>query len=679
MKGKIFGYLEGGGSGGLKLSGDLARHEEWTEAILPADAERLGVETETNHRPLIMFAAIILGAISLLSVRLFSLQIIGGGDNLALADGNRTRQQVTRAPRGDIRDRYGVALASNQASFDVTVIPQQLPRDVSVRSALYGRVAATLGMTSADVQAKAEVTCKGLSISSGCLTIPIPQLIAANVERNRALMIDQDSAALPGFSLDTNPIRKYKDDGLLSVSLGYTGRVNVDEAVVDRSYGPTDLIGKLGLEKQYESILRGKNGYKQTEVDAMGRPVRVLASQNPSPGSNLILTIDMGLQRTLAESIAKQMTASGAKRASGIAINPKTGEVLAAVSLPSYDNNLFGGGISNDDYQRLVKDPGQPLFNKVTSGTYPSGSIIKPIGAAAALEAGIVTVATSVLDAGQITVPNKFDPSKPSIYKGWETGHGGLGIMNVLTALSRSSDIFFYKVMGGLTGTNEDFARPLGVTKLIDYYKLFGLGARTGIDLPNEAVGRVPTPAWKKSFSGEGWYTGDTYNISVGQGDILVSPLQMVTSLAAIANGGILYKPHFLSSVTDSLGQVTQTFLPEIIRQNFIGKSNIDIVRRGMLMAVNDPNGTACCRIKQDVPVVVAGKTGTAETVVHDDGSGALLQSRPHAWFEAFAPFNDPKIAIVVLVENSGEGAQYSAPAVREALAWYFTQGAGSR
>lgn len=679
MKGKIFGYLEGNESSGLKLSGDLARHEEWTEAILPADAERLGAETEINRRPLIAYGAIILIAISLLGARLFGLQIIGGDHNLALADGNRTRQQVSRAPRGDIRDRNGVVLASNQASFDVTVIPQQLPKDESARAALYGRVAATLGMSASDVQAKAEVTCKGLKLSSGCLTMPIPQLIAANVERNRALMIDQDSVTLPGFSLDTNPIRQYKDDGVLSVFLGYTGRVNPDEAAGDRSYGPTDLIGKLGLEKQYEPVLRGKNGYKQTEVDAMGRPVRVLASQDPSPGSNLILTVDMELQRKLAEAIAKQMVVSGAKRASGVALNPKTGEVLAAVSLPSYDNNLFSGGISNDDYQRLVKDPGQPLFNKVTSGTYPSGSIIKPIGAAAALEAGIVTAATSVLDAGLITVPNKYDPSKPSIYKGWETGHGGLGMMTVLTALSRSSDIFFYKVMGGLTGTKEDFTHPLGVTKLTDYYKLFGLGSRTGIDLPNEAVGRVPTPAWKKAFSGDGWYSGDTYNISVGQGDLLVSPLQMATSLAAVANGGTLYKPHFLNSVTDSLGKVTQTFIPEIIRQNFVSKGNIDIVRRGMWMAVNDPTGTACCRIKQEVPVEVGGKTGTAETVVHDDGSGAMLQSRPHAWFEAFAPFNNPTIAIVVLVEHSGEGAEYSAPAVRETLSWYFTQGAGSK
>lgn len=679
MKDKIFGYLEGGAPSDMKLSGKLARHEEWTEAILPADAERLGAESETNRRPLIVFAVIIFGAIGLLGVRLFGLQIIGGDHNLALADGNRTRQQVTRAPRGDISDRNGVVLASNQASFDVTVIPQQLPSDVAARGALYSRVATTLGMSAADVQAKAEVTCKGLKLSSGCLTSPVPQLIAANVERNRALMIDQDSESLPGFSLDTNPIRQYTDEGLLSVSLGYTGRVNAAEAASDPSYGPTDLIGKLGLEKQYESVLRGKNGYKQTEVDATGKPVRVLASQDPSPGSNLVLAIDMGLQRQLAQAITKQMVASGAKRASGVAINPKTGEVLAAVSLPSYDNNLFGGGISTADYQRLVNDPGQPLFNKFASGTYPSGSIIKPIGAAGALEAGIVTIATTVLDAGQITIPNKYDPTKPSIYKGWETDHGGLGVMTVLTALARSSDIFFYKVMGGLTGTNEDFTRPLGVTKLTDYYKLFGLGARTGIDLPNEAVGRVPTPAWKKALTGEGWFSGDTYNISVGQGDLLVSPLQMAASLAAIANGGTLYQPHLLNAITDSSGNVTQTIAPTIIRQNFISKGNMDIVRQGMWMAVNDPNGTACCRIKQEVPVEVAGKTGTAETVVHDDGSGALLQSRPHAWFEAFAPFNDPKIAIVVLVEHAGEGAEYAAPAVRETLSWYFTQGAGSK
>lgn len=675
MKGKIFGYLEGStGSDGLRLNRDIGRHEEWTNAIMPADAEVSEPQSETNRRPLVFFSIVVIGVMALLGLRLFGLQVVGGERNLALADGNRTRQLVTRAPRGDIRDHNGVVLASNQASFDVTVVPQQLPRTPQGRTAVYARLGSLIGLTADEVRAKAEVTCKGQNPAGGCLLSPVPQLVAANVDRNRALMIDQASATLPGFSLDTNPIRKYQDDGLLSVFLGYTSRVNADEAASDRTYGPTDLIGKLGLEKQYESVLRGVNGSRQTEVDATGKPVRVLASRDPTPGSNLVLSLDMALQRKLAEAVQKQLIASGAKRASGVAVNPSTGAVLAAVSLPSYDNNLFGSGITSGNYKSLVSDPGQPLFNKVTSGAYPSGSVIKPLGAAAALQENIINLATTVNDTGQIIIPNKYNPDKPSIYRGWERTTG-LGSVGVLSALARSSDIFFYEVMGGFV----DFPRYLGVDKLTEYYSLFGFGKRTGIDLPSEAAGRVPTPDWKKAYSGEGWFTGDTYNISVGQGDILVSPLQMVMAIASIANGGTLYQPRFVDAVTDPAGKVVKTIAPQVTRQGFVSPANLATVRKGMWMAVNDPLGTACCRIKEEVPVEVAGKTGTAETVVHDTGTDAALQSRPHSWFEAFAPYQNPRIAVVVLVEHSGEGAQFAAPAVRETLSWYFTSGAGAQ
>ena len=532
-------------------------------------------------------------------------------------------------------------------------------------------------MAPVDVAAKTETGCLSHQ-KADCLVSPIPQLVAAGVSREQALVIDQSSATMPGFALDVNPIRQYSDDNLLSVFLGYTGRVSAEEAKDNPDYGPTDLIGKLGLEKQYESQLRGTNGGEQSEVDATGKPIRVLASRDPVPGNSLVLSIDNALQHQLAGAIQRQMAASGAKRAAGVALSPKTGEVLAAVSLPSYDNNAFSRGISQSDYQKLVKDPGQPLFNKVASGGYPSGSIIKPLGAAAALQEGIISLGTSVLDAGKIVVPNKYDPSKSSTFHGWERTNG-LGVVTVLTAIARSSDIFFYKVMGGLVGTNEDFIHPLGVTKLTDYYKRFGLGARTGIDLPSESAGRVPTPDWKKAFSGEGWFTGDTYNISVGQGDLLVSPLQMATALSAVANGGTVYRPHLVSQIVDTAGKVIQQIAPQVIRQGFISPANLATVRRGMWMTVNDPVGTACCKLRDQVPVQVAAKTGTAETVVHDEGVDAAHQSRPHSWFEAFAPYDNPQIVIVVLVEHSGEGAEYAAPAVRETLVWYFTQGAGAR
>ncbi len=682
MPRSIFGYLEGdAGRRSRRLSRGVAKHEDWTEAILPADAEAPSPEGETDRRPLAVFAAVICVALMALTVRLFVLQIVDGGHNLLLAEGNRIHTRVARAPRGLIYDRTGQLLAQNKASYDVTVVPQLLPRDAAERQVVYARLSSLTGMPAAEIAAKAESVCRGQDpVKTGCLASPIPQLVQPGLPRETALLVEQTSAVLRGFALDVNPIREYPDASLFSLFLGYTGRVSAEDVTANagKGYGPTDLIGKLGLEKQYEEVLRGRNGGERIEVDATSKPLRVLENVEPVPGSNLVLALDQRLQRKLTEAIARQMTASGAKRASGVAMDPRTGEVLAAVSLPSYDNNLFSRGISQRDYQALVNDAGQPLFNKVANGAYPSGSIIKPFGAAAALQEGIINTTTTVNDTGRMVVPNPYDPSKPSIYLGWERTTG-LGIVNVFTAIARSSDIFFYKVMGGLKGAGaEDFLRPLGVNKLTDYYKKFGLGSKTGIDLPAEAAGRVPTPDWKKKFSGEIWYTGDTYNISVGQGDMLVSPLQMVSALSVLANGGTLYKPHLLTQITDIAGKVVQKIKPEVIRKNFISAANIQIVRQGMWQAVNASLGTACCRIREEVPVVVAAKTGTAETVAHDTGVDARLQSRPHAWFEAFAPFDDPRIAIVVLIEHSGEGSQFAAPAVRETLAWYFTQGAGA-
>jgi penicillin-binding protein 2 len=451
---------------------------------------------------------------------------------------------------------------------------------------------------------------------------------------------------------------------LLSAFLGYTGRVSPDDVKPGSDYGPTDLIGKLGLEKQYENQLKGINGGERTEVDAMGRPIRVLASRDPTPGNNLVLAIDQGLEQHMADAITKQMAASHAQRAAGVAVNPKTGEVLAAVSLPSYDNNAFSKGISSDAYKQLTSDPGQPLFNKVVSGAYPSGSIIKPLVASGALQEGIITPQTTVNDTGQLDVVNPYDNSIHYIYKGWE--HTGLGIMNLFSAIAMSSDIYFYTIAGGFT----NFTHYLGVEKLTQYYQLFGLGSKTGVDIPGETKGRVPTPEWKKSFSGLPWYTGDTYNISVGQGDLLVSPLQMAMATSAIANGGTLFKPHLVDQVTDGSGKVVEEIKPEVDRQGFISPGNLALVRQGMRQTVS--SGTACCFMDRDVPVQVAGKTGSAET---DPANNVP----PDSWFTSFAPYDDPQIVMVVMLEKAGEGAEYAVPATRETLQWYFTQGAGAK
>jgi penicillin-binding protein 2 len=376
-------------------------------------------------------------------------------------------------------------------------------------------------------------------------------------------------------------------------------------------------------------------------------------------GANIVLGIDRGLQQKLHDSLQSQLTKSGSPKGSAVALDPRTGEILAAVSLPSYDNNLFSRGISSNDYTKLINDSAQPLFNKVAGGAYPSGSIIKPLVASAALEEHVVNPGTTIEDKGSIEVVNKYNKDVKYTFFGWE--HTGLGQMNVYRAIAMSSDIYFYTVAGGF----GNFV-GLGIDKLASYYQKFGLGAKTGVDLPDESSGRVPTPEWKQRVIKEQWYTGDTYNVSVGQGDILVSPLQMATAIGAIANGGTLYQPHFLKSVTDDQGNILRNVAPVATRKNVISPANLAVVRDAMRQTVT--SGTACCLIEQQVPVHVAGKTGTAET---DPGGNR----KPMAWFEAFAPYENPQIVVVALVENSGEGAEYAAPAVRETLQYYFTRG----
>lgn len=626
-----------------------SRHgERWSEIALPADAEAGVLEEPAQKTALLFLAGMVLVAILVLGLRLVQLQIIQGQRNFGLAEGNRIRQKLTRAPRGVIYDRNGKVLVRNVANFDLTVIPSQLPRTLSDRQDTYRRLSEVVGLQASEIGEKAEA--QGLRY-------PLSLPVAVNLDRDKALLLDQSAAKFPGFSLDVNPVREYLDGGLLSHILGYTGRASSEDLKTDPAYSLTDYIGKLGIEKQYESTLKGQNGSQQTEVDASGNPIRVLASKPSKPGSDLVLSIDFDLQTKLAEALQKHMGLAQAKKASAVALNPKTGEVLASVSLPTYDNNLFSRGISQQNYNKLLNDPGQPLFNKVVSGIYKTGSVIKPLVAAAALEEKVVSPSTVIVDEGKLEVQNQYNPGVTYTFRGWE--QSGLGAMTVRRAIAMSSNIYFYTVGGGYGPIGG-----LGIDRLAAYYQKFGLGSKTGIDLPSEAIGRVPTPEWKLKATQEPWYTGDTYNLSVGQGDIAVSPLQIANATAAIANGGNLMKPRLVQAVRDETGQARQTE-PSVIRKLSITPGNLQIVREGMRQTVE--SGTACCFIDKQVAVKVAGKTGTAET---NPG-----KENPHAWFTSFAPYEDPKIVMAVLVENAaGEGSEYAAPVAREVLAWYFSQ-----
>jgi penicillin-binding protein 2 len=676
----LFGYggEEQPQKGRATIKRDSGGHERWADAILPADAAAGTLETPTSRRPLLFLAALVLIAGGLLGVQLFRLQLVDGQRNLGLANGNRLRQTLTHGLRGVIYDRDHNVLAQNLASFDITVTPSLLPANATQRQQLYASVASLLNVSTATIADASENSCVSgeqaghashAKAEFDCLSSTQPKVVVSNVDRDTALNFDQSSVNVPGFSLDVNPIRQYNDGGSLAAIIGYTGRVDQQDLEANPTYDPTDFIGKLGIEKQYESLLRGQDGSTQTEVDATGRPIKLLASKPAEAGDNLVLTIDSGLQNYLSGAIQQQMQASGATEAAGIALNPSNGEILAAVNLPTYDNNLFAKGISQSDYSKLLNDKAQPLFNKAIAGAFPTGSIIKPLVAAAGLQTGTITPDTTVDDTGSIVIHNQYNPAITYTYRSYtdyESGYSGnLGVVNVVKALAVSSDVFFYTVGGGFGNI-----AGVGIDRLASYFNKFGLGELPHVDIPEQTAGRVPTPSWYQKATGQPWTVGNTYNTSIGQGDLLASPLQMAVAEAAIANGGKVIQPHFLKSVEGAGGQTISTVQPKVEAQNFISPQNLATIKQGMHDAVYASYGTACCKIAAQVPVQVGAKTGTAQT-------GTSATDKPDAWFTAFAPFDNPQIEIVVLIENSGEGATYAAPAVRETLAYCFTRPGG--
>lgn len=626
-----------------KTSRKYRTAEGWNDSLVFGKRPLTRPAEPTKNQSLWPMLALVVLFPLVMMAQLFNLQIVNGERMVGLADGNRLRQKVTYAPRGRILDRYGTELAVNTASFQVVSYPYLLPQDDAARAGVYRVLAETLDSTPDKIKRSAEA--KGLDYTQ-------PLLIKDRVAYQEALVIEQKLPKLPGVSLDGVPIREYLAETSLAHVLGYAGRASEADLKAYNYLLPVDFVGKDGVEAQYDRLLRGQNGVVETEVDAAGRPLRTLREEPTRHGQDVVLTIDYGLQKALAAAIAEQMPKAGVNRAAGVAIDPNTGEVLAMVSLPTYNNNLFSKGISLDQYDGLLSNPLQPLHNKAIAGGYPSGSIIKPMHLVGALQEGVVNENTVIVDRGKITIPNIYDPSIVYTFNGWNPA--GLGPMNARRAIAMSSDIYFYTVGGGYEGF-----QGLGVERLTSYYRKFGLGEATGIDLPGEASGRVPTPEWMKATHNRDWVLGDTYNISIGQGDISTSPLQMAVATAAVINGGKVLEPHVFKATAD--GSVSQK--AEIKRSGFIKPEYLQVAKEGMLQVIGGTTSTATFA---RVPVKVAGKSGTAET-------DPTTQRRSHAWYTAFAPYDKPEILFAVILEEGEGGSQFAAPAIAKAMEWYFT------
>jgi penicillin-binding protein 2 len=632
-------YLEGGSKKWQIASAKSVDSERWLQHIMPADAEAPNIELDRKYEPFLVIIGISFLLLTILAGRLFSMQAVNGKNSLQKAQNNYVRDIPIRAPRGIIFDTKGKPLVKNVPNYDLSVTPSDLPLDPEKREV-------TLKEISDISKNPIDELKKKISEIGEHSTQPV--LLAKNLTKDQSILFESRIANLPGVLIEVNPIREYLDSGLLSQVFGYVSRISGEELKkVSGDYLLTDYIGKSGLEKEYESKLRGKMGSDQYEVDASGKVKNVLGRIDPIPGNGLKLSVDFELQQHMADALKTQMTKANVQRATAVAINPKNGQVLGMVNLPTYDNNLFANGISTANYQKLLDDENTPLLNRATSGEYPSGSTIKPFVAAAALEEGNITESTTVSSTGGIKIGDFTFPD----WKG-----GGHGATNVLKAIAESVNTFFYTIGGGYGDI-----KGLGPDLIKKYLLKFGFNTYTGIDIGGEARGSIPDPDWKLRLFNEPWYLGDTYHMAIGQGDVLVTPLQMANATAAIANGGTIYEPTLLKEVLDAEGKVIETKQPKVIGKTMVSAKTMDIVDRGMRQTVTAGSG----RVLQDIPVEMYAKTGTAQYGPNN--------SKSHAWFICYS--KDPKnpIAMAILIEGAGGGDVFAAPAANDVLKWYYS------
>jgi penicillin-binding protein 2 len=604
----------------------------------PASARVLTVAAAIRAVVLLMFGILVL--------QLIHLQVIDGEEYKERAEINALREVPVPAARGLIFDRNGVPLVQNSARFAVAVVPGDLPErgDASV----YRMLSETIDMPEEEIAKKVEEGIERQGEYS-------PALIKNDLDRDTALVLMELEPHAPGLRVMVEPAREYLTGDLMSHVLGYVGPIAADEyaALSGEGYLLQDYLGKSGVEATYEDQLRGEAGKKLIEVDALGRELDVLSERRPVDGSNVVLSIDANLQREVSETLTEFAGAS--ENAAAAMIDIHSGEILAMVSHPTFDNNVFSRDLSPEELTALVEAPGKPLVNHAIAERYPPGSSFKTIVGSAALQEGVAAPGTTITSRGYITVENEFDPNVVYVYPDWAP----LGTLDFYGGLAMSSNVYFYYLAGGKA--DEGFY-GLGEERLANYARAFGLGAPTGVDLPGESEGLIPDATWKDETLDEPWTVGDSYNFGIGQGYVAATPLQMLTAVTSMANGGQLLTPHVVKEFRDSMGNVSAPIEPQIRSQVPVDPGYLDVVRAGMRQSVT--NGVAR---NAGIPnVAVAGKTGTAEFGTEQTNG----KFPTHGWFTGFAPYDDPQIAIVVFLQRaSGNDA---AAAAGRILDFYF-------
>jgi len=588
-----------------------------------------------------LLAVLVIGG---LAAKLAELQITDGATLAGMARANTVRRVVIEADRGIIYDRHGVPLVANNPVWGLEVVPAGLPPDAGARATELAELARITGQHEEQV-ATALAAADPYSSAS----------LAAGLSEAQELAINERLPQLPGASIVQRAVRTYVDPLVFGHVLGYVGPLNETDMkrLASLGYQPGEVVGKVGVEAGLETLLRGKNGWADVEVDARGEVVRTIATQPPVPGDSVYLSIDSSLQRATAQSLAAGLVRDGKTAGASVVIDPRTGEVLALVSLPGYDTNLFTHGISQADYTRLLDNPDRPLLNRAIAGQYAPGSTFKMVTATAGLQEGKITAETMLSCPPYLNV-NGW------IYHNW--ANYSLGQMNVAKALATSCDTFFYQV-----------AAMVGDVTLAKYARAFGFGQATSIEMPGVMPGLVPDRIWKQLECGVPdlnsdacrWNTGDTITFGIGQSYLLTTPLNQAVYVAALANGGQVMRPTLVDEVRDVSGHEVQSLHPELTGTVPASAANLMAVREGMREEINRPYNMNYWFRAAGVPADGGGKTGTAQW----GGSGLDLPT--HAWFVFFAPYAQPEVAMSIFVERGELSEVEAAPIGVQVMKFY--------
>ncbi len=582
-----------------------------------------------------IFIYIVAVVFIILIVRLFFLQVVDGNYYHSKAEGNRLRVMPITAARGIMYDRNGQILVGSRPAYTVSLVPTEK----GISNEELTTLAKMLKVTPDTLQKKIDAHKGGYE----------PIRLATDIPMDAVTTIEEHQNELPGIAIDVEPLRYYPYNTMASQLFGYVGEVSEEELKKIReedpetTVGPGTILGRAGLEKLYDNVLRGIDGGRQVEVDAAGRPVEEIGRKNTVPGRDIHLTLDLPLQEAAEKAVANQLAtlhAEGipATGAAVIALDPNTGAVLAMVSAPEFNPNWFARGITEKQWKELNDNKNHPFENKVIAGEYPPGSPFKIVTGSAALELKKVTPDEMIFDSGRHWLIDKRNAAGEAL--GW---------INFNTALAKSDNVYFYEM-----------GRRVGIEQLDHFAQLFGLGQKTGIQLAGEASGNLASPAYKRKMFDQDWYLGETFDAAIGQSFTLVTPIQMAVLMSEVANGGIRYRPYVVSRIDNRDGTPNEIFGPKQLGSLQVSKSVMDIIRQG-LHDVTEEGGTAGALFK-GWPVSIAGKTGTAENV----------SGRDHGWFLAYAPFDKPQIVVVAVVQEGSFGAGSAGPIVRDVLAEYF-------